>query len=79
MIRAWANVSMLCTTIVKDHEKFADEASIPRENLICKINYVAQGMVSISVFFLLRFLPTYLYFSLLEFSISSESGWMGSG
>jgi collagen type IV alpha-3-binding protein len=41
-IRAWVNVSMLCTTIVLDKEKFTDQASIPRSNLVCKINYVAQ-------------------------------------
>lgn len=43
MIRAWANVAMICTTLILNKEKFKDRQSIPRENLVCKITYVAQG------------------------------------
>lgn len=41
-IRATANVAMICSTEIKDKEKFANKESIPRENLICKITYVAN-------------------------------------
>lgn len=42
LVRAWANVSMLCTTLVKDRQNFKNLEDVPRQNLICKINYVAQ-------------------------------------
>lgn len=42
-VRAWANVSMTCTTIVKNQDKHKNNvALIKRDDLICKIHYVAQ-------------------------------------
>lgn len=43
MVRAWANVSMYCRTQILNKEKYTDLSKVPRENLVCKINYVAQG------------------------------------
>lgn len=43
MIRAWANVAMICSTVIIDKEKFSDQSAIPRKNILCKITYVAQG------------------------------------
>lgn len=43
MIRAWANVSMFCSTIVNNQAKHKNPSDIKREDLICKIHYVAQG------------------------------------
>lgn len=43
MVRAWANVSMIGTTLIKDRHKYKSLEEVPRDNLICKINYVAQG------------------------------------
>ena len=40
MIRAWANVSMICSTEVVKNDS---STSITRDNLVCKVNYVAQG------------------------------------
>ncbi|CAF0947508.1 unnamed protein product [Brachionus calyciflorus] len=42
MIRAWANVALICSTIILNRDKYADLSSVPRENLVCKITYVAQ-------------------------------------
>lgn len=59
MVRAWANVSMICATIVLDKEKYNldQPESIPRDKLICKITYVAQGK-HIYIFY---FLNIYIY------------------
>jgi hypothetical protein len=48
MIRAWANVSMICSTIVDNSSGTVannsdSTAAITRDNLTCKITYVAQG------------------------------------
>ncbi len=43
MVRAWANVSMFCSTHVAAHAKNNNPSSIKRSDLICKIYYVAQG------------------------------------
>lgn len=40
MIRATANVSMICSTTVVNNDK---SSPITRDNLVCKINYVALG------------------------------------
>ena len=42
IIRAFANVAMICTTTIIDEHKFHDKASIPRKNIICNITYVAN-------------------------------------
>jgi len=42
MVRAWANVSMFCSTIVNNQAKYKNLSDIKREDLICKIHYVAQ-------------------------------------
>ena len=41
-IRAWANVAMICMTELLNKDKYPNKASIPRENIVCKIIYVAQ-------------------------------------
>ena len=47
MIRATANVSMICSTTVVNNDK---SSPITRDNLVCKINYVALGnLISISI------------------------------
>ncbi len=51
MVRAWANVSMYCRTQILNKEKFTDLSKVPRENLVCKINYVAQGKQNSNLMF----------------------------
>jgi collagen type IV alpha-3-binding protein len=45
VIRAWANVAMICSTEIQDAHKFKtpqDLARLTRDNVVCKIIYVAQ-------------------------------------
>lgn len=59
MVRAWANVSMFCSTIVNNQAKYKNPSDIKREDLICKIHYVAQGKhITRNIFGLLFFTLT---------------------
>ncbi len=41
---------MIGTTLIKDKQKFKSLEEVPRENLICKINYVAQGNKLLNIY-----------------------------
>jgi hypothetical protein len=62
MVRAWANVSMFCSTHVADHAKNNNPSTIKRSDLICKIYYVAQGKKISAVIYSFLYLFFFLIF-----------------
>jgi collagen type IV alpha-3-binding protein len=42
IIRAIANVAMICSTEIIDGDRFPDKSKIPRDNIVCHITYVAN-------------------------------------